>query len=78
MNADTPALATNGLVKNAVNPFSGNPLNAPEIKKAPQKVIFSGAWDVLKNGTNTFDRSQWYSVKGNVWERSNWKYEGYH
>ena len=77
-NADTPALATNGLVKNAVNPFSGNPLNAPEIKKAPQKVIFSGAWDVLKNGTNTFDRSQWYSVKGNVWERSNWKYEGYH
>lgn len=77
-NADTPALATNGLVKNAVNPFSGNPLNAPEIKKAPQKVIFSGAWDVLKNGTNTFDRSQWYTVKGNVWERSNWKYEGYH
>lgn len=75
-NADTPALATNGLIKNAVNPFSGHPLYAPEKKQGPQKVIFSGTWDVLKNGTNTFDRSQWYSVKDNVWDRSNWKYEG--
>ena len=76
-NADTPALATQGLINNAVNPFTGNPLSDPEKKKGPQKVIFSGAWDVLTNGTNTFDRSQWYSVKDNVWERSNWKYEGY-
>ena len=75
-NADTPAIATNGLIKNAVNPFSGNPLNAPEKKKGPQKVIFSGTWDVLQNGTNTFEKSQWYSVKDNVWDRSNWKYEG--
>ena len=77
-NADTPALATNNLVKNAVNPFSGNPLNAPEKKKGPQNVIFSGTWDVLKNGTNTFDPAQWYSVKDNVWDHSNWKYEGVH
>ena len=77
-NADTPSLAANGLVKNAVNPFSGNPLNAPEKKKGPQNVIFSGTWDVLKNGINTFDKAQWYSVKDNVWERSNWKYEGVH
>ncbi|MBR1906343.1 MAG: YidC/Oxa1 family membrane protein insertase [Clostridiales bacterium] len=76
-NADTPALATQGLIDNAVNPFTGNPLSDPEKKKGPQKVIFSGAWDVLTNGTNTFDRSQWYSVRDNVWERSNWKYEGY-
>jgi len=76
-NADTPALATQGLIDNAVNPFTGSPLANPEKKKGPQKVIFSGAWDVLTNGTNTFDRSQWYSVKDNVWERSNWKYEGY-
>ena len=75
-NADTPALATQGLIQNAVNPFSGNPLYAPEKKKGPQKVIFSGSWDVLKNGTNTFDKSQWYSVKDNVWDRANWKYEG--
>jgi hypothetical protein len=75
-NADTPALATNGIVKDAKNPFSGNAFNAPEKKKGPQKVIFSGTWDVLKNGTNTFDKAQWYSVKDNVWDRSNWKYEG--
>lgn len=75
-NADTPGLATNGLVNNAVNPFSGNPLYAPEKKKAPQKVIFSGANDVLTNGTNIFEKSQWYSVRDNVWDRSNWKYEG--
>ena len=75
-NADTPALATQGLVNDAVNPFTGNKLFAPEKKKGPQNVIFSGSWDVLKNGTNTFDKSQWYSVKDNVWERSNWKYEG--
>ena len=75
-NADTPALVTDGIVKDAKNPFSGNAFNAPEKKKGPQKVIFSGTWDVLKNGTNTFDKSQWYSVKDNVWDRSNWKYEG--
>lgn len=75
-NADTPALATNGLVKNAVNPFSGHPFSDSEKKKGPQKVIFSGANDVLTNGTNTFDKSQWYSVRDNVWDRSNWKYEG--
>ena len=75
-NADTPALATQGLVNNAVNPFTGNPLSDPSKKKGPQKVIFSTTWDVAKNGTNTFDRSQWYSVKDNVWDRSNWKYEG--
>ena len=77
-NADTPALATQGIINNAVNPFTGNPLSAPEKKKVPQKVIFSGSWDVLTNGTNTFDRSQWYSVRDNVWDRSNWKYEGFH
>lgn len=75
-NADTPALATNGLVKDAKNPFSGHLFYAPEKKQAPQKIIFSGAHDVLTNGTNTFERSQWYSVRDNVWDRSNWKYEG--
>ena len=77
-NADTPALATQGVIKNAVNPFTGNPLSDPDRKKDPQNVIFSGAWDVLTNGTNTFDKAQWYSVKDDVWKRSNWKYEGVH
>ena len=77
-NADTPALATQGVIKNAVNPFTGNPLSDPDKKKGPQNVIFSGAWDVLTNGTNTFDKAQWYSVKDDVWKRSNWKYEGVH
>ena len=75
-NADTPALATKGVVKNAVNPFTGTSVADPSKKAGPQKVIFSGTWDVLKNGTNTFDASQWYSVRDNVWDRSNWKYEG--
>ena len=77
-NADTPALATQGVIKNAVNPFTGNPLSDPDRKKNPQNVIFSGSWDVLTNGTNTFDKAQWYSVKDDVWKRSNWKYEGVH
>ncbi|MCR5488644.1 MAG: membrane protein insertase YidC [Saccharofermentans sp.] len=75
-NADTPALAAKGVVKNAVNPFTGTSVADPSKKAGPQKVIFSGTWDVLKNGTNTFDASQWYSVRDNVWDRSNWKYEG--
>lgn len=75
-NADTPALATQGLFKDPVNPFTGNPLSGPDYKKGPQKVIFSTGWDVLTNGTNTFDKSQWYSANENVWDRSKWKYEG--
>ena len=75
-NADTPALAAQGLIKDPVNPFTGNPLSGPDYKKGPQKVIFSTGWDVLTNGTNTFDKSQWYSASENVWDRSKWKYEG--
>ena len=75
-NADTPALAAQGLIKDPVNPFSGKSLSDPSYKKGPQKVIFSTGWDVLTNGTNTFDKSQWYSVSENVWDRSKWKYEG--
>ena len=75
-NADTPALAAQGLIKDPVNPFTGKPLSDPGYKKGPQKVIFSTGWDVLTNGTNTFDKSQWYSASENVWDRSKWKYEG--
>ena len=75
-NADTPALATQGLMKDPVNPFTGKAILDPENKKGPQKVIFSTGWDVLTNGTNTFDKSQWYSVHENVWDRSKWRYEG--
>ena len=75
-NADTPALAAQGLIKDPVNPFTGKSLSDPNYKKGPQKVIFSTGWDVLTNGTNTFDKSQWYSVSENVWDRSKWKYEG--
>ena len=74
-NADTPYLASEGLIENPVNPFTGKKITT-EAKNGEQKIFYSGDWGVDKNNGNTFKPGQWYSVKDNIWKKANWKYLG--
>ena len=74
-NADTPFLATDGVIKDPVNPFTGNKITT-DAKNGEQKIFYSGDWGVDKNNGNTFKPGQWYSVKDNIWKKENWKYLG--
>ena len=74
-NADTPALATSGVLKSPVNPFTGNPIDGHE-KKGPLKVFYSENIYVESNCGNVFLPGKWYELNGNPYSISSWKYLG--
>lgn len=73
-NADVPTLATEGLIEDPKNPFTGNEINSDEKTAHEQYVILSVDWDVAKNNGNTFFPSQWASVKEDMRDVENWTF----
>lgn len=73
-NADTPALATEDLLKNAVHPFTNKPL---KIEKKNDYTILntSAAQSTRIRKEKVFDvkDKQWYTVKDNVYKKENWQ-----
>lgn len=77
-NADVPTLATEDLIENPKNPFTGKEINSDEKTAHDQYIIMSNKWDVAENNGNTFLPARWASVKDDLWEKDNWKfYEEY-
>ena len=76
-NADTPALATSGIIKDPVNPFTGNPISS-SAKSGPQNIFYSDNINVEINNGNTFQPGSWYTVNGDPHDPGNWKYTGEH
>ena len=74
-NGDTPTLATSGLIKNPVNPFTGHAIDSHE-KQGPQTVFYSRIIDVEVNNGNKFMPGAWFVMEGNPHDPSNWKYQG--
>ena len=75
-NADTPVLATNGIIDNPVNPFTGNPVNSLP-KTGKEKVFLSGYYILSTNrGNNTFKMASWYVVDGDPHKSKSWNYVG--
>ena len=74
-NADTPYLATEGLISNPVNPFTGNEITE-DGKTGPQFVADNVDIDIHTNNGNTFVNSDWYTVQSDIWNKDNWKYAG--
>ena len=75
-NGDTPMLATKGLIKNPVNPFTGKSLTH-NAKVLPQTVTFTMILNPTQVSGNTFPGSQKYSLIGNdPHNAQNWKYLG--
>ena len=76
-NADTPYIATNGLIENPVNPYTGNPLRLCDSNE-DQLIYISEEWNVnYNNGTQYVDpEGFWLTVRENIWDDENWTYAG--
>lgn len=70
--ADVPTLATDNLIENPKNPFTGNPINSSEKTAHEQLVLMS--WDDFDTSGTTFHPWYWGSVKNNVLDRDNWSF----
>ncbi len=75
-NADTPDLAVSDIIDNAKNPFTNKPIHQPE-KKEKVFIVDNHGWDPASHNKNKFkiDDSEWYSVKDNIFDTSNWTHE---
>ncbi|MCR5060860.1 MAG: membrane protein insertase YidC [Saccharofermentans sp.] len=74
-NADVPTLATKGIIESPVNPFTGNPINSDEKSEGPL-VIGRYEMSTEENEQERALIARWYSVRDNIWIRSNWEYMG--
>ena len=77
-NADVPFLAMNGIIKNPVNPFTGNLLDAHEKQEMEEYHIFYSMENNLsRNHGKVLKEGLWFSLKGgNPYILSNWSYLG--
>lgn len=77
-NGDTPVLATDGIIDNPENPFTGNPINS-DAKNGPQTAFYSYYSDVTYNQGNVFHEGSWYRFNGgDMHDPDNWVYLGDH
>lgn len=75
-NADTPALAMQGLIEDPVNPYTGNPVNMDPKDQDVVRIIFSADTDILTNNGNTYTPGRWFSVTEDIFNEDNWEYLG--
>ena len=71
-NADTPALALEGIISNAKNPFTGVPLD-PADKNAFVKIAMAQAQSTRTRKDKQFFKGKWFTVKDDVFVNENWK-----
>lgn len=71
-NADVPTIATDGLIENPENPFTGKPINSDEKYAHDQFMIISVEWNVEENNGTTFFADEWASVSGDTTDINNW------
>ena len=60
-NAETPVIALNGLIRDPVNPFTGQPVTNAEKDRETQKVCRT-SWDTMVNNGYAFSDSIFYEV----------------
>ena len=72
-NADTPILATQNLIENAANPFTGKLLTDSVSKDKVYSAY--GPWNPDGQHKNTFKVSGWYSVHDRIYDSECWKHE---
>ena len=75
-NADVPYLLTQGIIKDPVNPFTGN-----RIETAKNDGVFVSTSDIFSPLQNkdtyvyNIDSDEWYRVKDSIFDSSNWVQE---
>ncbi|MCR5251234.1 MAG: membrane protein insertase YidC [Lachnospiraceae bacterium] len=69
-NADTPTLATAGLIDSPVNPYTGNPIDSSP-KEQGVEIILGQITDIIRvNNGNTFlpENCPWLKVNNNIFD----------
>ena len=75
-NADVPYLATNGVISNPVNPFSGNPITMDGVHDMPIFVLDSNDWTRAGADDYRFATDFWYSFDGTtVLDMDSWSFD---
>ena len=75
-NADVASLATDGIIDNPTNPFSGNPLDGHEKNTDGMTVFYSDKCNLEDNHGNVFVPGKWFEVHDNPHDLNNWSYLG--
>lgn len=75
-NADVNTLATDGLIDNPTNPFTGNPINSDAKNAEKLTVFYSDKCNLEDNHGNTFVPGKWLTVHDNPYDLNNWEYIG--
>ncbi len=73
-NADVPVLATNDLIENPTNPFTGKAITNSEKTAHEQYIIVSEEANTAFNNGNTFLPARWARVKDDLRNRENWEF----
>lgn len=73
-NADVPTIATEGVIENPVNPFTGKPINTDEKTAHDQFIMTSRDWSVDSNNGNRYSATKWAVVTKNIWDRDDWEF----
>lgn len=71
-NADTPILATEGVIENPVNPFTKKALK-DSVKKDIVYVARDASWTPEEHEKNRFIVGEWNSVHDDIFNPDNWK-----
>ncbi|SFT33025.1 membrane protein insertase, YidC/Oxa1 family, C-terminal domain-containing protein [Lachnospiraceae bacterium XBD2001] len=72
-NADTPALALEGVIDNPVNPYTKNPINMDGKNTDVLHLFKGGNIDIKTNNGYRFEDNEWYGLKnGNALDLQNW------
>ena len=77
-NADVPALATDGVIENATNPFTGSNLKDMSLKNEPLHLVFAFNFSPSTNNGYQYLPEPWITVHDNIFDTSNWGYLGYY
>ena len=76
-NADVPYLATNGIIDNPVNPFTGNPITMDGVHDMPLIVLDSNDWSEAGPDSLRFAEDDWYAFNGTeVIDMNAWEFDG--
>ena len=70
--ADVPALLTENLMADPVNPFTGKKIEPADKESVEMPVLTSDQWSIDKNNGNAFQPDVWVSVHDNIFDSANW------
>lgn len=73
-NADVPTLATDGIIDNPVNPFTGKQINSDEKYAHEQFISLKVTSNIDYHTGTTYKPTPWVSVKDNIWDKDNWTF----